>query len=128
MTADGFGDGYSGKITHYDFGNETVISAVRVIDSPALVYQFFTGALQFKEHQHEGKVTGLAAHCEANPDRALEVYHDLLFLLTGKKNLRKYSPLYKTEFLNGKAYDYSSTGFWVDDSRLMPLTPEQEEW
>lgn len=128
LTADGFGDGFSGKITKYTGNNcEEVISQVRVIDSPALVYQFFTGALQFKEHQHEGKVTGLAAHCEANPERALEVYHDLMFTLTGKKDVRRYSPLYKTEFLSGKAYDYSSTGFWVDDSRLMSLTQEQEE-
>ena len=30
--------------------------------SVALVYQFVTGALGFKEHQHEGKITGLAAY------------------------------------------------------------------
>lgn len=127
LTADGFGDGYSGKITEYLDKKETVLSAVRVIDSPALVYQFFTGALQFKEHQHEGKVTGLAAHCEANPDRALEVYHDLVKRLTGNYDLVKFVKDYKTEVFNGKAYNYSNSGFWVDADRLDPLTTEQME-
>lgn len=129
LTADGFGDGYSGKICRYenkeDYFEE--ISCIRVIDSPALVYQFFTGALGFKEHQHEGKVTGLAAHCEANPDRAIEVFHDLMYRLTGHKNIKKYSPIYKTEVFDGTPYTYSNSGYWVDADRLMPLTLEQQE-
>ena len=57
ITSDGFGDGFSGTILH----NDNVLSAVKLKNSIALVYQFVTGALGFKEHQHEGKITGLAA-------------------------------------------------------------------
>ena len=59
ITSDGFGDGFSGKITHSTQGT---ISTVKLENSVALVYQFVTGALGFKEHQHEGKITGLAAY------------------------------------------------------------------
>lgn len=57
ITSDGFGDGESATIV-FD-GNK--ISSVPLKNSIALVYQFVTGALGFKEHQHEGKITGLAA-------------------------------------------------------------------
>lgn len=58
ITSDGFGDGLSGTIYSKDFGT---LSKVKLENSIALVYQFVTGALGFKEHQHEGKITGLAA-------------------------------------------------------------------
>ena len=128
MTADGFGDGYSGRISLFQGIDDSYpISQIRVIDSPALIYQFFTGALQFKEHQHEGKVTGLAAHCEKNPKKAMEVYHDLLKTLTGKDELGEAINVYKTETLNGKTFNYSTSGFWVDENLLLPLTDEQKE-
>lgn len=57
ITCDGFGDGLSARIK---FGQD-VIDTMPLKDSIALVYQFVTGALGFKEHQHEGKITGLAA-------------------------------------------------------------------
>lgn len=57
ITSDGFGDGLSAKIC---FDGKT-ISEVPLTSSIALIYQFTTGALGFKEHQHEGKITGLAA-------------------------------------------------------------------
>lgn len=127
MTADGFGDGYSGRIMRWNsLKLQDVISQVRVIDSPALVYQFFTGALGFKEHQHEGKVTGLAAHCEKNPERALKVYHDLLVALTGKEELDEPQAIGKVEYHKGVKYEYGSSGFWVDINRLLPLTEEQQ--
>lgn len=58
ITSDGFGDGISGMITS---PNGTIVSTVKLKNSIALVYQFVTGALGFKMHQHEGKITGLAA-------------------------------------------------------------------
>lgn len=58
ISSDGFGDGYSGKIFYSKEGN---LSEVLLENSIGLVYQFVTGALGFKEHQHEGKITGLAA-------------------------------------------------------------------
>lgn len=61
ITSDGFGDGYSAVIMDSD---ENIISRVSLENSIALVYQFVTGALGFKEHQHEGKITGLAAFGE----------------------------------------------------------------
>lgn len=62
ITSDGFGDGLSGMI--YDGKSHEVKSAVKLKNSIGLVYQFVTGALGFKEHQHEGKITGLAAYGE----------------------------------------------------------------
>lgn len=58
ITSDGFGDGFSGTITN----KEGKLSTVKLENSIGLVYQFVTGALGFKEHQHEGKITGLAAY------------------------------------------------------------------
>lgn len=58
ITSDGFGDGLSGMISR----DGKVVSFVQLKNSIALVYQFVTGALGFKEHQHEGKITGLAAY------------------------------------------------------------------
>lgn len=57
ITSDGFGHGKSAMIA---IGGH-VVSSVALRNSIALVYQFVTGALGFKEHQHEGKITGLAA-------------------------------------------------------------------
>lgn len=60
VTSDGYGDdlSYSVRFT----GNiERVRDSYRLADSVALVYQFITGSLGLKMHQHEGKVTGLAA-------------------------------------------------------------------
>lgn len=59
ITSDGFGDGYSGRIFRF---MQDCVSEVKLKNSIALVYQFVTGALGFKEHQHEGKITGLAAY------------------------------------------------------------------
>lgn len=59
ITSDGFGQGLSGSITTTMNG---VVSAISLKNSIALVYQFVTGALGFKMHQHEGKITGLAAY------------------------------------------------------------------
>ena len=66
VSSDGFGDGYSAQIY------EEFKSGINIIDyyvsgrnlgqSIGLMYQFVTGALGFKEHEHEGKITGLAAH------------------------------------------------------------------
>lgn len=58
ISSDGFGDGFSGEIF---YGKEGTLSTVKLENSVGLVYQFVTGALGFKEHQHEGKITGLAA-------------------------------------------------------------------
>lgn len=62
ITADGFGDGLSGRIVAYLDGKETVLSEVKLKNSLGLLYQFTTGALGYKMHQHEGKITGLAAY------------------------------------------------------------------
>lgn len=58
ITSDGFGDGFSATIS--TFGGD-MLSTKKLEESVALVYQFVTGALGYKEHQHEGKITGLAA-------------------------------------------------------------------
>lgn len=61
ITSDGFGDGISGRIVFSDGIFVKTMSEVGLRSSVALVYQFVTGALGYKMHQHEGKITGLAA-------------------------------------------------------------------
>lgn len=61
ITSDGFGDGISAKIFVKNGEESEILSEVRLENSVALVYQFVTGALGYKMHQHEGKITGLAA-------------------------------------------------------------------
>ena len=56
LTMDGFGDGISARL----IVGEKTMAELDLVHSPALYYQFVTGALGFKEHQHEGKITGLA--------------------------------------------------------------------
>lgn len=58
ITSDGFGDGISAAISRVGYGS---ITSLPLENSTALIYQFVTGALGYKEHQHEGKITGLAA-------------------------------------------------------------------
>ena len=126
FVADGFGDGYSASI-FVDDGN-TYRS--RLVDSVGLVYQFFTGALGFKEHQHEGKVTGLAAHCERTDGdfpksrlKAVNICENLIFELTGKTKLDQST---KHQFVkDGRTY--WSAGYFVDIDRLLPLDEEQKE-
>lgn len=60
VTCDGFGDGVSGMITNCK--TNEVIASEGIETSLGLIYQYVTGALGFKEHQHEGKITGLAAY------------------------------------------------------------------
>ena len=127
MTADGFGDGYSGRIQKYQDGEKKVLSQIRVIDSPALIYQFITGSLGFKEHQHEGKVTGLAAHCEANPKKAIALAKKILERLTGEKSFTHTLRSPWVEEINGKSYHYNDSGFVVNPDLLDPLTEEQKE-
>lgn len=64
ITSDGFGDGISARMMLLDKLGEHLISEVPLRGSMALLYQFVTGALGYKMHQHEGKLTGLAAYGE----------------------------------------------------------------
>ena len=60
ITADGFGDGLS--MTMQDYQTQEILARETIETSIGLIYQYVTGALGFKEHRHEGKVTGLAAY------------------------------------------------------------------
>ena len=60
LTMDGFGDGISARLCICDDKKTEIKAELDLVHSPALYYQFVTGALGFKEHQHEGKITGLA--------------------------------------------------------------------
>jgi carbamoyltransferase len=128
LIADGFGDGYSSSLYINDSGKSY---RTRVVDSVALVYQFFTGALGFKEHQHEGKVTGLAAHCERPEDnfvasrkKAIEICERLIWRLTGKSGLDPVSHSYKVR-KDGRTYH--SSGYFVDVDKLLDLNEDQKE-
>jgi len=76
VTCDGFGDGTSGRIV---LGSGEVLASLRLVDSVGLFYQFVTGALGYKEHQHEGKITGLAAFGKPiYVEKLVEVYSQML--------------------------------------------------
>lgn len=60
VTSDGYGDSLSHTERHVK-DIKTIENKYDLTDSVALVYQFITGSLGLKMHQHEGKVTGLAA-------------------------------------------------------------------
>ena len=60
ITCDGFGDGLSGTI--FDCSTHEILARMELQHSLALIYQFVTGVMGFKEHQDEGKITGLAAY------------------------------------------------------------------
>lgn len=62
ITMDGFGDGESATYRYMKDGKCEVFCSDPTVDSIALIYQFVTGALGYKMHQHEGKLTGLAAY------------------------------------------------------------------
>lgn len=93
ITSDGFGDGASGMIWEND---GELISYVTLKNSIGLVYQFVTGALGFKEHQHEGKITGLAAF---GKPKYLKIFESL------------YNKTDCGNFLDFKDDEYSLTAF-----------------
>lgn len=74
ISSDGFGDGSSGEIFYHGI----YLDVVELRNSIALVYQFVTGALGFKEHQHEGKITGLAAYGQPKYLENIENLFDII--------------------------------------------------
>lgn len=81
ITYDGFGDGLCATVM--DCQNMEMLSRKRIGNSLGLVYQFVTGALGYKEHQHEGKLTGLAGFGEPTE---INAFKDILAFnnLTGE--------------------------------------------
>jgi carbamoyltransferase len=72
ITADGFGDDVSGRIVKMNSGfKSTVLSEVPLTGSIALIYQFVTGGVGYRMHEHEGKITGLSARGDASKTREL---------------------------------------------------------
>jgi carbamoyltransferase len=62
LTSDGYGDQVSQSLFRVSPHTKVIGHTYTTKDSIALIYQFVTGALGLKMHQHEGKVTGLAAY------------------------------------------------------------------
>lgn len=62
VTADGFGDGISLRVAKINRKQDyETLKQLGLKDSIALIYQFATGGVGFKMHQHEGKLTGMSA-------------------------------------------------------------------
>lgn len=106
IVSDGFGIGVSTTIVMQDNHFEACLKSEPLINSVGLLYQFVTGALGFKEHQHEGKITGLAAYGKAT-------------CLYEFKNT-----LYEREEADPFGYIYNIGK--VDRELLLPLTEEQK--
>lgn len=96
LTMDGFGDGYSARLCICDKDKTEIKAELPLIKSPALYYQFVTGALGFKEHQHEGKITGLSTgnYIDSNDSRISDAYDFFMELWLNGTNLK---PLDETE-------------------------------
>ena len=96
LTMDGFGDGYSARLCICDKDKTEIKAELPLIKSPALYYQFVTGALGFKEHQHEGKITGLSTgnYIDSNDSRINDAYDFFMELWLNGTNLK---PLDETE-------------------------------
>jgi len=86
LTMDGFGDGISARLII----DRSTKAELPLVKSPALYYQFVTGALGFKEHQHEGKITGLATgqYINKNDKKVLDAYDFFIDLWTNKVSLK----------------------------------------
>lgn len=78
VTSDGFGDGLSATVSLAKSGKIERINQSPLAGSLALIYQFVTGGLGWKMHQHEGKVTGLAAY--GNPDVTIKEFRNMVVL------------------------------------------------
>ena len=106
VTCDGFGDGFSSRIIYHHDQKDEILSQTSLKDSVALIYQFVTGALGFKMHQHEGKITGLAAFGK-------DIYKDQ-FIQT----------LYCDE---ERKIDEKSNGYNIDRNKLFELDDQEKE-
>jgi carbamoyltransferase len=65
LTADGAGDGRSATASVISPHGWEEISSTRLPDSPGHMYSWATRFLGYKVSRHEGKITGLAAHGDA---------------------------------------------------------------
>lgn len=119
VVADGFGDGESITVWQEKFEDGEIflekIFSKPLRESIALVYQFVTGALGYKEHQHEGKITGLAGF--GNPEVYLEEFEDLY---TGFSNIKHddsvRSPIIDFDiFSEMKRRTYALVKSWLKD-------------
>lgn len=116
VTCDGFGDGLSSKIKLI---NGETLSSNRLSGSIGLVYQFVTGALGYKEHQHEGKITGLAAFGEP---LYLEVFNRLFDNTLFGIRMDNVSETMKDAVFFGGTYPYNSQ---IEDFDLFLLMKDK---
>ena len=86
VVMDGFGDGESITMWVEKKNHLKKIYSAPMYKSIALVYQFVTGALGYKEHQHEGKLTGLAAFGDS-----AKYYDDFMKLYDGFGEIKHWS-------------------------------------
>ena len=93
VTYDGFGDGECATIKNQK--TNQVLAKEYIHNSLGLVYQFVTGALGFKEHQHEGKITGLAAFGEP---KYVDAFKD--YIIDYSPKTMSFIPYYKTNLIH----------------------------
>ena len=83
VVMDGFGDGETISAWVESDKELLRIYSQPMYKSIGLVYQFVTGALGYKEHQHEGKITGLAAYGDPK-----KYYQQFVKLYESFKNIK----------------------------------------
>jgi carbamoyltransferase len=102
VTYDGFGDGVCATIV--DHSTNEILAREYIENSLGLVYQYVTGALGFKEHQHEGKITGLAAFGDP---KYIDVFED--FFIDYDKVTKSFVPNYLTRGWVDNSFDEINT-------------------
>lgn len=126
VVMDGFGDGDSISMWIENKNALGTITLEKIYSEPmcksvALVYQFVTGALGYKEHQHEGKITGLAAFGDPGVH-----FSDFKKLYNEFENI-KHNPFVKSPiidfdiFLEMKKRTYELVNSWTEG-----MTPEEK--
>lgn len=78
ITADGYGDGFSGAVFTGLNGELKKIASTSKLHSMGSLYSASTKYLGFKSHRHEGKLTGLAAY--GNPDELYDSFSKIVKL------------------------------------------------
>ena len=76
ITADGYGDGFSGAVFTGLNGDLQKIASTSKLHSMGSLYSASTKHLGFKSHRHEGKLTGLAAY--GNPDNLYDAFDKIV--------------------------------------------------
>ena len=124
ITADGYGDGFSGAVFTGLNGKLQKIASTSKLHSMGSLFSASTKLLGFKSHRHEGKLTGLAAY--GNPDELYDSFNKIVKLSDSNDSFifdlkqLNYNPSSKI-FNRIKDYYRLFNGSWLPGRLTHPL-------